>query len=62
MCGVVLETMNSLGVGEAGLRDESNSEEIASILAVAWRHLNGGDPSAALQAVSGMLEPGSGSV
>lgn len=53
--------MNSVGFGVGDIRDQSNREDIASILAIARRHLNGGDPAAALQAVSGALEPCSGS-
>lgn len=45
--------MNSLGVGVGDFRGESNREDIAAILAVARRHLQAGDPAAALQAVSG---------
>lgn len=47
------ERMNSLGFGVGDISGQSNREDIASILAIARRHLNGGNPAAALQAVSG---------
>lgn len=53
--------MNTLGFGVGGFSGQNNKEDIASILATARQHLNGGDPAAALQAVSGALEPSSDS-
>ena len=45
--------MDSVGVGVGDFRGENNREDIAAILSVARRHLQAGDPAAALQAVSG---------
>ncbi|KAG0614545.1 hypothetical protein M758_6G185300 [Ceratodon purpureus] len=47
--------MDSVGVGVGDFRGENNREDIAAILSVARRHLQAGDPAAALQAVVAAL-------
>jgi len=47
--------MNSIGIGVGGILFQSNREDIAAILVIARRHLDGGDPASALQAVVAAL-------